>query len=268
MNLKPPIQNLKSFWLWPAILLGGIFVLALLPGGFAEKSKVLLHGLCAQTPGHTFSLGGQPLPFDARMTGIYTGVAGTHGWLAFRGKLLAQHLPPKPVLAAIAIFAIAMAADGFNSLLTDLGLWHPWTTTNSTRLVTGYGAGIALAVALIWLLGSTAFQVASRMSVMDSWKDVAGSLVVLPVVAAALAAAPAALYLPIAALLVVSAWVVLATLATVTILLVSRRDERVVRRTHLHLPGAVGLILGLGIMLVLAFGRQWLESTMGIPSNL
>ena len=243
-------------------------MLALLPGGFAEKSKLLLHGLCAQTPGHTFSLGGQPLPFDARMTGIYTGVLGTAGYLALRGRLLAQQLPNKVTLAVLGLFVAAMGADGFNSLLTDLNLWHPWTTTNATRIITGYLAGVTITIAIVWLVSGTVFQVADRRRVMDSWRDLALSIVPLGLVGIVLWFAPGWLYVPFSTLLVISAWIVLGTLALVTVLLISRFDERIVQRSQLHLPGAVGLVLGLAAMLMLAFGRQWLESTLGIPSTL
>lgn len=243
-------------------------MLALLPGGFAEKSKLLLHGLCAQTPGHTFSLGGQPLPFDARMTGIYTGVLGTAGYLALRGRLLAQQLPNKVTLAVLGLFVAAMGADGSNSLLTDLNLWHPWTTTNATRIITGYLAGVTITIAIVWLVSGTVFQVADRRQVMDSWRDLALSIAPLGLVGIVLWFAPGWLFVPFSTLLVVSAWIVLGTLALVTVLLISRFDERIVQRSQLHLPGAVGLVLGLAAMLMLAFGRQWLESTLGIPSTL
>lgn len=249
-------------------MLGGILLIALLPGGFAEKSKLLLHGLCAQTPDHTFALGGQPLPFDARMTGIYSGVAGATILLAIRGRLLSHQLPSLQMMAVLALFAAAMAADGFNSLLTDLNLWHPWTTTNTTRLITGYGAGVALAVALVWLLGGTVFQIAERMPILGGWRDLVGTLIFLPVVGLLLWIAPGWLYVPFATLLVISAWTVLGTLATVTLLLVTRRDEKIVSRPMLHLPGAVGLIFGLVAMVLLSSGRQWLEAAVGIPSTL
>lgn len=268
MNRFLGVPTIRTFWLWPTIIIGGLLMLAVLPGGFAEKSKLLLHGLCAQTPGHTFSIGGQPLPFDARMTGIYTGVLGAVSYLALRGRLLAQQLPPRPILAVVVLFGVAMAADGFNSLLTDLSLWHPWTTTNATRLITGYGAGVALVIALIWLLSGTVFQVADRRPSMDSWKGIVASVAPLALVALILWAEPGWIYVPFSSLLVFSAWIVLGTLALVTVLLISRFDERIIRRAQLHIPGAVGLLLGLGAMMLLALGRQWLESTLGIPSTL
>lgn len=259
---------IRKFWLWPTIMLGGLLLLAMLPGGFAEKSKLLLHGLCAQTPGHTFSMGGQPLPFDARMTGIYTGVLGTAVYLAVRGRLLAQQLPGKPVLAALTLFVVVMGLDGFNSLFTDIGFWHPWTTTNITRVITGYLAGVTLTVALVWLISGTVFQISDRRPVMDSWRDLVASVAPLALVGLILWLAPGWLYVPFSSLLVFSAWIVLGTLGLVTLLLITRFDERIVQRAQLHLPGAVGLVLGLAAMLMLAFGRQWLESTLGIPSTL
>lgn len=265
---REALHPIRKFWLWPTIMLGGLLMLALLPGGFAEKSKLLLHGLCAQTPDHTFSIGGQPLPFDARMTGIYSGVLATVGYLAFRGRLLAQELPPRPILAVLVSFVAVMGLDGFNSLFTDIGLWHPWTTTNETRIITGYLAGVTLAVALVWLLSGTVFQVSDRKPPMSNWTDIGLSLLPMALVGVILATGPGWLYVPLSSLLVFSAWIVLGTLALVTVLLITRFDERIVQRAQLHIPGAIGLVFGLAAMLMLAFGRQWLESTLGIPSTL
>lgn len=262
MNSRP--LSIRTFWLWITILLLGLAGLLLLPGGFAEKSKALLHGLCAQTPSHTFSLGGQPLPFDARMTGIYLGAAFTLIYLGLRRQLLAQDHPSIPTLMLLAAMVGAMGLDGFNSLLTDIGRWHPWTTTNTTRLLTGYGAGMALAVSLIWLLAGTVFQISNRRPVMTSIWDVVWSGVPLLPIAIGLYAAPGWLYYPLASILIVSAWVVLGTLGLVGLLLVSRWDERIVHPAELHIPGSIGLIIGLIIMVLLSLGRQWLETTLGI----
>jgi uncharacterized membrane protein len=260
--------SLTSMWLWPTIVLLGLVTLIAFPGGFVDKSRMVMHGLCAQTPSHTFTLGGQPLPFDARMTGIYSGALATLSFLAIRGRLLALHLPSPRLLAFFALLVVAMTADGFNSLFTDLGWWHPWESTNLLRLITGYGMGMAIAVALVWLVGGTLFHLADRRPSIDSWRDVEYCLLPLPVMLLALRSEASWLHVPISLLLMLSAWIVLATLALVTLLLATRHDERVMRIGQLHLPGAVGLVVGLAIMLVLAFGRAWLERTLGIPSTL
>jgi uncharacterized membrane protein len=228
----------------------------------------VLHGLCAQTPAHTYAFGGLPLPFDARMTGIYSGAIITLAYLAFRGRLLAGELPAPRYLAVLATFALLMVADGFNALFTDIGWWHPWETTNGFRVVTGYGMGVSIAVALVWLLAGTVFQIARRETSIRSLPDLVWCLVLLPVVLGALHLDWMWLHVPLSTLLMMSAWIVIGTLALVTILLATKVDERIVRVHQLHIPGALGLILGVGIMLLLAFGRSWLERSLGIPSTL
>ncbi len=259
---------IRSFWLWPGVLTVGFIVLALVPGGFAEKSRMVLHGLCAQTPSHTYQFGGLQLPFDARMTGIYAGALMTLAYLAFRRRLLAGELPPLRYLAVLAGMALLMAVDGFNSLFTGLGWWHPWESTNAFRVVTGYGMGVVIAVALVWLLAGTVFQVARKESSIHSWADLVWCVVPLPVLLGVLHLDWRWLYIPLSTLLMLSAWIVLGTLALVTLLLATRIDERIVHVRQLHIPGALGLVMGVAVMLLLAVGRSWLERTLGIPSTL
>lgn len=266
MNDRP--FSIRCVWLWPTILLLGMVVVIVIPGGFVDTSRMMLHGLCAQTPGHTFNLGGQPLPFDARMTGIYSGALMTLTYLASRGRLLAANLPSTRILVVVVGLVVLMALDGFNSLLTDIGWWHPWESTNNFRVVTGYGMGIALAVALVWLIAGTVFQLARKETTIHGWVDLIVCIAPLPVLLVLLHVGWDLLHVPLSIFLMTSAWIVLGTLALVTLLLATRIDERIVRIGQLHLPGAVGLLLGLAVMLGLAFGRSWLERTLGIPSTL
>lgn len=262
------LTSIRQFWLWPCILLLGIVALVLVPGGFAEKSRIVLHGLCAQTPGHTYEFGGMRLPFDARMTGIYSGAIMALTYLAVRGRLLAGELPKPRYLVLLASFALLMAADGFNSLFTDIGWWHPWESTNVFRVITGYGMGVAMAVALVWLLAGTVFQIARRETTVRSVGDLGWCVAPLPLLLVVLNLDWPWLHPLFATFLMLSAWVVLGMLALVTVLLATKVDERIVRVRQLHVPGTIGLVVGLGIMLALAFGRSWLERTLGIPSNL
>lgn len=240
----------------------------LAPGGFAEKSRTLLHGLCAQTPTHSFSFGGQLLPFDGRMTGIYSGVLMTLAYLLARGRILAWGMPPWRIVILLAAFVGAMAADGFNSLFTDLGLWHPWTPGNAARLVTGYLAGIALGVVLAWLLGSAVYRVGKRQPGISGFTDIGLILIPLAPLTVALYSGAAWLYVPVSMLLMLAAWLTMSVLALAVVVLALRLDERVDRVQGLHIPGAAAAMFGLAIMLTLAFGRIWLETTLGIPSTL
>ena len=255
-------------WLWPAIVLIGLLALVAFPGGFVEKSRLLMHGLCAQTPTHTYSLGGNPLPFDARMTGIYSGALVTLIYLAARGRLLAGQVPSTRFVAFLSFLVVAMAADGFNSLFTDLGWWHPWESSNPLRLITGYGMGVAIAVALVWLGAGTIFQLAERQPSVDSWRGLALCLLPLPLILLAFVSEAGWLHIPVSLMLMLSAWIVLGTLALVTLLLATRYDERIMRPGQLHVPGAVGLVLGLVAIVGLALGRTWLERSLGVTTTL
>lgn len=256
------------FWLWPAIIVAGLLTSLLLPGGFVQTARTVLHGLCAQTPDHSFVIGGKMLPFDARMTGIYTGALAGLIVLAILRRFLHQQLPPPVVLSLLAVGFLTMALDGTNSLLTDLRYWHPWETTNTTRLVTGYLAGVAMAVALAWLVAGTLWHLAENAPVVKSAKEFGYMIVPLPLVWLLVQYGADWMYVPFSLLLMLSAWIVLALLATSALLLATRWDDRIVSIGQVHIPGAAGLVIGLGVALVLAFGRAWLERTLGIPSNL
>ncbi len=260
------LATVRQFPLWGVVLAVATIAFFANPGGYGDTSYALLHGLCAQTPSHTIHFGDHPLPFDARMTGIYGGFLVTFIGLACSGRLLHYGAMPKMVIATLVVLLLAMAADGFNSLLTDLGVWHPWTSTNAVRVITGYGVGVGLAVALAWLFASSTWHLSRPTvgvgAVRDLWFAAAG----LGVYGALLIWSPGWLHLPVATLLVLSAWLVVTMLVLVTILLAFKLDERVRSFGRLHLPGAMAALFALSIMIGLGSFRFWVERTFGISN--
>ncbi len=257
-------HSLKTYWLWCGVAaLGGVIFLAS-PGGFGMKAHSLLHGLCAQTPTHTFSLDGQALPFDGRMTGIYGGTLITFVYLLARRRILFYGNPPKLIVGVLTGLVGMMAIDGFNSLFTDLGIWHPYEPRNLYRLITGFGTGMALAVILCWLLASSMWNLSSAKPGISSIRDLGWMALLGVPYGLAVYSGWGGFYLPIAGLLVASAWLTLTVLMLVVVLLLFRIDERVRTVPQLHVPGAVAAGLALILMLALAGGRFWLERTFGI----
>lgn len=261
-------RSIRTYWLWYLIAVLGTTTFLLAPGGIGEKSRTLLHGLCAQTPSHSFAFGGQLLPFDARMTGIYGGVFASIAWLVARGQFLRWGIPPKRVIVVLALFVVAMGADGFNSLFTDLGLWHPWESRNELRLITGYLTGISLGVTLSWLLGSTLYRMGSRAPAVSGMREVWIIVAAFIPYAALVLSGATWLYAPLSLFLVISGWLTMTLLALAIVVLALRLDDRITRIPQLHVPAAVAGVAGLAIMLVLALGRMWLERTFGIPTTL
>jgi len=267
-TLVAPLASLvRTFWLWAAIVVAGALAFLAFPGAWGVKAHSVLHGLCAQTPSHTFTFGGNALPFDARMTGIYGGTIVTFAWLAIDRRLRFYGNPPRRVIVALATCVVAMGVDGVNSLLKDLGLWHPYPPENTLRLLTGFGTGVALAVILAWLLASSMWNFSRNKPVVRSFADLRGVAFGGMIFGAAVLSGWSPLFVPLSALLMASAWLTLSILMLVVVLLGLRIDERIRRMEDLHVPGAVAAALGLLAMLALAGGRYWLERVIGIPLN-
>lgn len=249
-------------------LVSGLIVLAFLlyPGGLDEKTQSALHGLCAQRPSHSFWLGDSRLPFDARMTGIYGGFATAFTVLVCRGRLWAFARPSWTVLGLLGTFVAAMACDGTNSFLLDIGQWHPYAPRNEVRLVTGLLTGIALAATVCFLLSATLWRRGRcDQAIIKDAREV-GLLVVLQMPFAGIVLwGPGWLYVPVALGLVVAATVVVSSLTLVMWTIATRRDGAYSAVGEVGAPATVALLLAIVVMGTIAGGRFWLEQTLGVP---
>jgi uncharacterized membrane protein len=253
-----------AFPLVAALVVAG-FLLFPLP--LNEKAHGALHGLCAQTPSHSYVLGGQRLPFDARMTGIYGGFGVAFALLAYRGRLRCLALPNWRILAVLGLFVAAMGIDGTNSLLLDMGHWHPYQPRNDLRLFSGLLTGIALAVAVCFLLSTTLWRRGRHDSAIVSDFPELGLMIVLQVpVAVAVAAGPAWFYAPLAIGLVLTATAVVTSLTLVMSTIALRRDGTFGSFAELGPSAVVALALAMVVMGSIAGGRFWLEHMFGLQA--
>ncbi len=258
-----------------AWLPGGVFTFAVLimaalflvaPGSFATKAHLALHGLCAQTPSHTFALGGQPLPFDARMTGIYTGFIVACLWLVWRRRLASAALPSRPVGAVLLAFIAAMGVDGTNSLLLDLGLPHPYAPHNLLRLETGVLAGVTLAAVLAYLAAATLWRSPrEREAAVGGWGDLAAMTGLGLLVAVGIVVAPDWAYGLVVTMLLVSAVIVVSTVALVGLVMARRQEGRFGTFADLHWPAVTALVLGVLVMATISGARLIAEVSAGLP---
>ena len=237
----------------------------LLPWPFESKARAALHGLCAQRPSHSFAFGDRTLPFDARMTGIYGGFAVTAAYLTARGRLRATLPPPPAVLAALGLGVAALAADGANSFLVDVGLWHPYAPDNRLRLVTGLATGTALAVLIAYLLASTLWPPRPGTPILRGVGDLAPLPVLHLPLALVVLAAPPALYVPVSLLLLLAAVTVVGSLCLVVLVLARRQDGLFHRPSQLQAPAATALLLALVVMAAIGGARFLLEHLTGTP---
>ena len=253
-------------WLGLIVILSAMLGFIAAPWPLSEKAHAVLHGLCAQTPSHTLRLGGQMLPFDARMTGIYAGVAVTMIAIGLRTRFRFAGIPGWSLLAVLAAFVLVMAVDGFNSLFLDLGSWHAYTPQNWLRLLTGLGTGIALGATLSYLIASTFWSDTSFRTPAASWRDLIVTFIACAGVAALFLSGWGFLYVITTFMLVATAVFVVCAIVLLMLILLRESNNRWRTVGDMQLEGAVGILLGLLVVAMLAGGRFALEYWLGIPA--
>jgi uncharacterized membrane protein len=250
--------------------LSGLLVLAiflLAPWPFENKARAVMHGLCAQTPSHSFYFGDRALPFDGRMTGIYSGLLVTVIVLVLLGRHRAAGAPSIETSVVLLLFGAAMAIDGFNSLLTDLGRWHPYTPSNEYRLLTGWMAGVGIGVVLVMLIGMTVWsRPRTRERGVARWSlPIALVLPVIPM-RMLIGTGSELVYFPLSFFLMASAVMAFTALVLVTVLMLRNRENQVERFEQLQGMTVVSMFVAIVIILAIGGGRFWLEAVTHAPA--
>ncbi|CAN5121935.1 DUF2085 domain-containing protein [soil metagenome] len=257
---------------WPAVFIAlcvlPVAVFLALPWSIEGKSLAVLHGLCAQQPGHSFYYGDSRLPFDARMTGIYGGFGVSSLFFLIRRRWGQGGLPSIGVAALLALGVVALGIDGLNSTLLDLGVWHLYNPANELRLATGLLTGVALAT-FVWLLvGQVAMRDTPRSNgkLITGYRELGAILTLATGYAAIVLSNWEPLRLPLTALLIVSATIALTGLSLAFVLLVGRRENRATRTADLAAPATVALLTAFAILALTSGSRFILEAIYGIPA--
>jgi uncharacterized membrane protein len=256
-------QSWSGIFAIPAL---GLLIFLALPWSVAHKAHVVLQGLCAQNPAHTYALGGQLLPFDARMTGIYTGYLVTTAVLLVQGAWTFAHPPTGSRILMLALFGGAMAVDGLNSTLSDLGGSSLYEPRNWLRLTTGALAGIVLGVALCFLTASSVWQhIDPRWQTLESPGVVLRiALCWIPIGLVVLTGWPI-LYVPVTLLLMAAALLALSNLALVVLVILRRQEFSFASVTNLGKTGVMALVIAGLAVATLSIARSLLERSLGAP---
>jgi uncharacterized membrane protein len=255
-----------SFLPLGVFVLGSLSCFLLAPGTIAGKTHLALHGLCAQRPSHSLAIGTSLLPLDARMSGMYIGAATTVAYLLAMGRLRAATAPPRSVFALMTLFVLALAGDGVNALLTDLGLPHLYQPSNALRLATGTLSGLSLGVALSCLFGASVWAEGDRT------RAVIGRPVELVVPGAiataigglALSGLPV-LFAPFAVGLLLSAVAVIAMMGIVLLTLLGGPSRACASYSELAPLALAGLVSAVVVMSGLSLLRLAAERFLGLP---
>ena len=249
--------------------LASLVIFTLSPGTIEGKSLAVLHGLCAQQPTHSYYFQEARLPFDARMTGIYGGVAFTAGYLILRRRWKRAAVPDLNILLLLLAFIAPLAVDGTNSLLKDVELIYLYEPRNFGRTLTGLLLGTTLASFVWMLVGQTAFRPSeeSDRAIWSSRWEVAFVVGLQALLAAGLGASGLPLRVPLTYLLMVSATAVVMGLLLPFVLLVTGSEQRAVLTSDIARPATIALIAALLFIGTMAGGRFLLELAAGVPAQ-
>jgi uncharacterized membrane protein len=145
----------------PVMLAVGLLLLGWIlntPGGLLGKADAVGYAVCHRIDLRSFYLGDRQLPLCARCTGMYLGAMLGLAYQTFSGRRRAG-TPPVAVLVALAILVMTFAVDGLNSYLHLFpGAPSLYEPQNWSRLLTGTGMGLAMAIALYPAFNQTVWR--------------------------------------------------------------------------------------------------------------
>jgi uncharacterized membrane protein len=251
--------------LLPLALLATLLGLAALGtvGGGATPAVIgalrLLHSGLYYHPDNSHSLypDGYQSVLCARNTGIYAGALLAGLWALATGRGRAGGLPARGPGVALALGFAAMAADGLNSLVDDIGLRALYAPTNELRLATGLLAGLAVGVCFLAVINSLLWRAPAPRPVVPDWRSLGGLLLAPAALWLGLALGLPALSLPLAVLTAAASLALFGAVNLLFLSLVLRWENRFDRAGQLGAPAAIAVavaVLQLG-------GLAWLVQT-------
>ncbi|MGI9147944.1 MAG: DUF2085 domain-containing protein [Chloroflexota bacterium] len=231
-----------------------------------EFIRALLYGVSAQRPSHSVVLGGEQLPLEARMGGIFLGFLCSVGVVAVLGRLRAGR-PPSAALATACWLLVALTGlDGLNAFFSDGGLAHLYAPGTSLRVLTGLGAGLGLGLMSVPVVASVVWSEPSEDASIEEAVELLAAMAVAGLVGALLLAGVDALAWPFALAQLASVIVAFGVANLYIIIVVAGRLRQAASVADLSGPliSSLGLTLlelaamsALRTFLISAFGFSW-----------
>lgn len=200
-------------------------------------------GICPQRPSHSLFLGGEQMPIEARMAGMFAGFLITVGYFMATGRGRAWQMPRRWMAVTLISFVGLLGADGVNALFYDLRLPYLYSPNLMFRLGTGLLTGIAIA-SFVWpVFNISVWQSGLPASPLASARDLIVVIALQAVYFAAAFSGQGVLFYPVSLLAVLGVPVLIATLGSVIAVIVLRRENRAKRWVDLLSVAVVGLML-------------------------
>ena len=223
----------------------------------------MLNGVSAQRPSHSVFIGGEQLPLEARMGGIFLGFLCAVALVLVFGRLRASQ-PPHGALGLACWALVALTGlDGLNAFLFDGNLPHLYTPNTALRLLTGLGAGLGLGLMAVPVVAGVVWARSSDEASIEDPLELLGGLVLVGLVGALVLVGVGVLLWPIALAMLAGVIVAFGVANLYIILLATGRAHQALSLADTR----GGLISSFGLTLLelgaLAALRSFLAATYG-----
>jgi uncharacterized membrane protein len=240
------------------------------PPGLLGKADAIGYAICHRIDERSFHIGDRQLPLCARCTGEFYSAAITLLFFGFFSKKQSG-MPGWKLGAPLIVFFLAFGIDGSNSYLYLLkqtvggtlnNIPNLYTPSNTLRLFTGSGMGIALASLLYPAFNQSAWKDSDLRPALD-WKKL-GMLVsiILIVNLAILTESPIVLY-PIAILSVLGVLALLIIVFSMAWILMMRQENEFNLLKQMWMPFLAGTTLAFLMITAIDLLRFKLTGTWG-----
>lgn len=227
------------------------------PGDLYTRIMAIGASVCHQLPTHSYIRNDLQFPICARCSGLYLGCIIAILYYAFQGRK--SGLPKKEYLLLMVGLTIAWGGDGLNSLLSDmLGKPFLYTTTNTTRLVTGFGMGLVLSTALMTLFNLTIWKNPQKTPLLDNRWQLFAYIVAAAVMGSMLVLAQGFIFRALAYVSTLSILVVITALYTIFWVIVLRRENTFENILSLTIFISAGFATAMLQITLLTALRGWL----------
>ncbi len=231
------------------------------PPGLLGKADAIGYAVCHRIDLRSFHMGERQISLCARCSGMYLGAMLG---LIFQGIVGQKRsgIPSFKIIFPTSIFALAFFVDGINSFLSLFpgapGLYEP---SNTFRLLTGTGMGLAIAIVLFPSFNATIWRVIDPRPALSNLK----SFVILVMIALSLNALillnnPLILY-PLSIISAGGALVLLTMVYTMLLIMVFKIENRYNQFSQLFYALIGGLTVALVQIGLLDFVRYLFTGT-------
>ncbi|HEV7665344.1 MAG TPA: DUF2085 domain-containing protein [Chloroflexota bacterium] len=228
--------------------------------------RALLNGVSAQRPSHSVFLGGEQLPLEARMGGIFLGFLCAVVLVGVLGRARSAQ-PPGGILGIACWTLVALTGlDGLNAFLADGNLPHLYAPNTGLRLLTGLGAGLGLGLMALPVVAGVVWSKPVEEHSVEDAIELGGGLALAALVGGLILAGVGVLLWPLALAMLLGVVVAFGAANLQILVLTSGRANQAESAGELRglLLSSLGLVLlelgalaALRSWLIAAFGFSW-----------